>query len=98
VLGEKLGDEPVDQSADVLEIVSEALFLRSSMVRPTLLMASKMLLCRGIAHRKCMSGIRELAREAYVSCISGFSLQCVHRFESSRLSDMSNCLFVTVFT
>jgi hypothetical protein len=28
----------------------------------------------------------------------GFSLQGVHRFESPRLSDMSNCLFVAVIT
>jgi hypothetical protein len=28
----------------------------------------------------------------------GFPLQGVHRFESLRLSDMSNCLFVAVIT
>jgi hypothetical protein len=33
-----------------------------------------------------------------VPCWSGFLLQDVHRFKSSRLSDMSNHLFVTVFT
>jgi hypothetical protein len=31
-------------------------------------------------------------------CCSGFPLQGVHRFESLRLSDMSNRLFVTVIT
>jgi hypothetical protein len=31
-----------------------------------------------------------------VSCVSGFPLQGVHRFESLRLSDMSNHLFVAV--
>jgi hypothetical protein len=33
--------------------------------------------------------------EAYVSCWLGLPLQGVHRFESSRLSDMNNHLFVT---
>jgi hypothetical protein len=46
------------------------------------------------AHRKCTWGVRGLARKAYVSCWSGFSLHGVHRFESLRLSDVSNRLFV----
>jgi hypothetical protein len=33
-----------------------------------------------------------------VTCWSGFPLQDVHRFESPRLSDMSNHLFMTVIT
>jgi hypothetical protein len=33
-----------------------------------------------------------------VVCWSGFPLQGVHRFESPRLSDMSNRLFVVVFS
>jgi hypothetical protein len=33
-----------------------------------------------------------------VACWSGFPAQGVHRFESSRLSDMSNRLFVAVIT
>jgi hypothetical protein len=33
-----------------------------------------------------------------VACWLGFPLQGVHRFESSRLSDMINRLFVTVIT
>jgi hypothetical protein len=32
-----------------------------------------------------------------VACWSGFSLQGVYRFESPRLSDMSNRLFVAIF-
>jgi hypothetical protein len=52
----------------------------------------------GSARRKCMSGMRGLAWEVYVVCWSGFSLQGVHRFESPRLSDMSNHLFVAVIT
>jgi hypothetical protein len=30
------------------------------------------------ACRKCMYGVRGLAREAYVSCISGFPLQGIY--------------------
>jgi hypothetical protein len=37
-------------------------------------------------------------REKCVACWSGFPLQGVHQFESPRLSDMSNCLFVAVIT
>jgi hypothetical protein len=33
-----------------------------------------------------------------MSCVSGLPLQGVHQFESPRLSDMSNRLFVAVFT
>jgi hypothetical protein len=42
VLGEKLGDEPADHSAG-LGVVSGAFFLRSSRVRPMLLIACKRL-------------------------------------------------------
>jgi hypothetical protein len=93
VLGEKLGDGPVDHSAG-LEVVSGALFLGSSRVRPTLLVACERLPRMGTVHRKHMSGIRGVAWEAYVSCWSGFSLQVVHQFKSPRLSDMSSRLFV----
>jgi hypothetical protein len=33
-----------------------------------------------------------------VACWLGFPLQGIHRFESPRLSDMSNRLFVAVFS
>jgi hypothetical protein len=36
--------------------------------------------------------------EMRVACWSGFPLQGVHRIKSPRLSDMSNRLFVTVFS
>jgi hypothetical protein len=71
----------MDHSAE-LGIVSGALFLRSSRVRPTLLMACEMLPHMGTACRKHMPGIRGLVWEAYVSCWSGFPLQGVYRFES----------------
>jgi hypothetical protein len=67
VLGEKLGGGPADHSAE-LGVVSGALFLKSSRVRPTLLMACKRLPRTGTAHRKHTPGVRGLAWEAYVSC------------------------------
>jgi hypothetical protein len=60
--------------------------------------ASERLSHIGTARRKCTLGVRGLEWEAYVVYWSGFPLQGVHRFESSRLSDMSNRLFVAVFT
>jgi hypothetical protein len=68
----------VDQSANVLRIVSRALFLRSSRVHPTLLMASERLPRTWTTHKNRTCGIRGLAREAYVACASGFLLQGVH--------------------
>jgi hypothetical protein len=60
--------------------------------------ASERLSRMGTAHRKCTSGVRGLKWEAYVACWSDFPLQGVHRFELPRLSDMSNRLFMAVFT
>jgi hypothetical protein len=82
ILGEKLGGGPVDLSAGVLGIVLRDLFLGSSRVHPTLLMASERLPRTCTTHRNCTCGIRGLAREVYVSCVLGFPLQGVHRFES----------------
>jgi hypothetical protein len=52
----------------------------------------------GTTHTKHTPGVRGLEWEAYVACWSGFPLQGVHRFESPHLSEMSNRLFVAVFT
>jgi hypothetical protein len=41
---------------------------------------------------------KQIERGMCVACWSGFPLQGVHRFESPRLSNMSNRLFVAVFT
>jgi hypothetical protein len=93
VLGEKQGGGLADHSAG-LGIVSGSLFLRSSRVRPTLLMACERLPHTGTAHRKHAPDVRGLTWEAYMSCGLGFPLQGVHQFESPRLSDMSNRLFM----
>jgi hypothetical protein len=74
VLGEKLGGGTTNWSVSVLEIVSGALFLRSSRVHPTLLMASERLPHLWTARRKHTCGIPRLAREEYVLCKSDFSL------------------------
>jgi hypothetical protein len=85
VLGEKLGGGPMDHSAG-LGVVSRAIFLGSSRVRPTLLIACERFPHMWTARRKRMCGIRGLivgsVCEAYMSCVSGFLLQGVHRFES----------------
>jgi hypothetical protein len=91
VLGGKLDGRPADHSAELG--VSGALFLKSGRVHPTLVMASERLPRTWTARRKRTCGVRGLVREAYVSCVSGFPLQGVHRFDSPRLSDMSNHLF-----
>jgi hypothetical protein len=49
-------------------------------------------------HMKHTLGKHGLEWKAYVVCWSGFPLHGVHRFESPRLSDMSNHLFVAVIT
>jgi hypothetical protein len=82
----------------MLWIVSGALFLRSSGICLNLSAPRERLPRMGTARRKRTPGVRGLAWEVYVLCWSGFPLQGVHRFESSRLSDMSNRLFVTVFS
>jgi hypothetical protein len=81
VLGEKLGGGPADHSVG-LGVVSGALFLESSRVRPMLLMAYERLRCTRTARRKRALGLRGLVWEAYMSCWSGFPLKGVHRFES----------------
>jgi hypothetical protein len=93
MLGEKLGGGPADHSVG-LGVVSGALFLGSSKVRPTLLLACERFPRTGTARRKHTLGVCGLVWEEYISCWSGFPLQCVHRFELPRLSDMSNRLFV----
>jgi hypothetical protein len=60
--------------------------------------ASERLSRTGTARRKRTPGVHGLEWEAYVACWSGFPLQGVHQFESPRLLDMSNCLFMAVFS
>jgi hypothetical protein len=92
------GYGPTDRSAGVLWIVSGALFLGSSGICPNLSVPRERLPRTGTAYRKRMLGVCGLPWEAYVSCWSGFPLHGVHRFESPWLSDMSNHLFVVVFS
>jgi hypothetical protein len=50
-------------------------------------------------HMRCMvRDHMQIKRGGCMACWSGFSQQGVHRFKSSRLSDMSNRLFVAVIT
>jgi hypothetical protein len=60
--------------------------------------ASEILSSTGTSHRKHTPGMHGLEWEAYVTCWSDFPLHGIHRFESLRLSDMSNRLFVAIIT
>jgi hypothetical protein len=73
VLGEKLDDEPTNHSVG-LRVVSGALFLRSSRVRPTLLMACERLPRTWTVHKKRTQGVRGLVWEAYMLCVSCFPI------------------------
>jgi hypothetical protein len=52
----------------------------------------------GPCETRMVLGHMRTERGKHVACWLGFPLQGVYRFESSRLSDMSNCLFVAVIT
>jgi hypothetical protein len=67
VFGEKLGGGPVGHLVG-LGVMSGALFLRSSRIRPMLMMACERLPHTWSAGRKHTLSIRGLAWEAYVSC------------------------------
>jgi hypothetical protein len=97
-LEREVGYGPADRSADVLLIMSGALFLRSGGICPNLSLSRKRLPRTGTTRRKRTLGVRGLTWEAYVSCWSGFPLQGIHRFELPRLSNISNRLFMLVIT
>jgi hypothetical protein len=72
VRGEKLGgDLQIGQPA-CWGCSWESLFLRSSGIRATLLGQCERLPRMGTARRKRTSGVRGLAQETYVSCVSSF--------------------------
>jgi hypothetical protein len=95
--GEKLGTDPwIGQRRAVNCVRSPS--SQEQRACSTLSMTRERLSHMGTAHRKRMPGVCGLAWEVYVACWSGFPLHGVHRFESPRLSDMSNRLFVAVTT
>jgi hypothetical protein len=96
-LGEKLGMNPRIGQRRAVDCVGSP-SSREQWACSTLSMTCERLPRMGTARRKRTLGVRGLAWEAYVTCWSGFPLQGVHRFESPRLSDMSNHLFVADFS
>jgi hypothetical protein len=64
----------------------------------TLLMTSRRVAICGPREIRMVLDHTWTERGKCVVCWSGFPLQGVHRFESPRLSDMSNRLFVAVIT
>jgi hypothetical protein len=95
--GEKLGTDLRIGQRRAVDCVRSS-FSREQWACSTLSMTHERLPRMGTARRKRTPSVRGLAQEAYVMCWSGFPLQGVHRFESPRLSDMSNRLFVAVFS
>jgi hypothetical protein len=95
--GEKLSTDPRIGQRFAVDCVGSP-SSREQWACSTLSMTRERLPCTGTARRKRKPGVRGLAWEAYVTCWSSFPLHDVHRFESPRLSDMSNCLFVTVIS
>jgi hypothetical protein len=59
---------PVDRSADVLWIMSGALFLRGSSICPNMSASHERLPRTRTTHRKCTLGVRGLTWETYVLC------------------------------
>jgi hypothetical protein len=92
VRGEKLGgDLRIDQSMD-WGCSRGSLFLGNNEISTTLWSQRERLSRTRTARRKHTSGVCGLAWEVYVSCVSDFPLQGVHRFKLPRLSDISNRL------
>jgi hypothetical protein len=58
----------MNRSADMLWIVSGALFLGSSGIHPKMSTTRERFSCTGTARGKRTSGVRGLAWETYVSC------------------------------
>jgi hypothetical protein len=69
-------------------------FSREQCICRTLLTTLQKVVVRGPHEIRMVKGHMRTERGNHVACWSGFPLQYVHRFESLRLSDMSNCLFV----
>jgi hypothetical protein len=91
-LGEKLGMDPW---------IGQPLgcgLCREQWLCPSLLMIMQNVAICGPREIRMVLDHTWIERGKHVTCWSGFPLQGVHRFESPRLSDMSNCLFVSVIT
>jgi hypothetical protein len=73
-------------------------FCREQWLCPPLLTTSRKVAKCGPREIRIVEGHTQIEHGKHVVCWSGFPLQGVHRFESPRLSDMSNRLFVAVFT
>jgi hypothetical protein len=87
----------MDRSAGMLWIVSGALFSGAVTLSNVVGISRRVAICG--PHEICMVvDHTRTKRGKRVTCWSGFPLQGVHRFESSRLSDVSNRLFVAVIT
>jgi hypothetical protein len=73
-------------------------FSREQWPGSALLMTSRRVAICGSREIRMVLDHTRTEREKCVTCWSDFPLPSVHRFESPRLSDMSNQLFVSVIT
>jgi hypothetical protein len=96
MLGEKLRRVP-RATQPGWEVESGALF-QEQWICPTLLGQRERLPRMRTTRRKHTRVVRGLAWEAYMLYWSGFPMQGVHQFKSTRLSDMSNRLSLAIFT
>jgi hypothetical protein len=96
--GREAGYGPADRMTVVLWIVLGALLLGcGGSVQNLLMTVWKVAIC-GPREIRMVMNHTWTKRGKRVACWSGFPLQGVHRFESPRLSNMSNSLFVAVFS
>jgi hypothetical protein len=94
--GEKLGMDPLSLS-EAKDCVGSSSSREQLSCSNLLTVVRKVAICGPREIRMVLDHTRT-ERGKRVACWSGFPLQGVHRFESPRLSDMSNRLFVAVIT
>jgi hypothetical protein len=96
-LERETGYGPVDQSAGVLWIVREPFFLEAVTLSNAIDDSRRVAICGPCEIRMVLDHMRT-EHGKHVVYWSDFPLHGEHRFESPRLSDVSNCLFVAVIT
>jgi hypothetical protein len=95
--GEKLGTDPRIGQPSCCGLCQEPFSQEQWLCTSLLTMTRKVAIC-GPHEIRMVLDHTWTGRGKHVACWSGFPLQGVHRFKSSRLLDMSNHLFVVDIT